>query len=224
MTNKFLNLTMDPILSTYQRVIATIPNFAAAFFLLLLGMFAARALRSIVEGILSRARLDEYTSKVGINEVLARLGLGKSPAFGMAFLIYWFVLFVFIVSAANAVQLTALSDLLERFMLFLPRLLAAILILFGGLLFARFLSEVAASAAAANSVRGGKGLSRALYLSVIIIASITAMQQLGLEMSFIISTVQIIMASAGLAAALAFGLGAKDIAGEMVREAIKRTD
>lgn len=222
MNSDFLGLLTNPFIDTYHRISPYIPGLVAAFLLLLAGMFTARALRTIIESLLFKAHLDEHTSKVGINEVLARLGLGKSPSYGISFLIYWFVLFIFIVSAANAVNMTAVSDMLEHFMLFFPRMIAAILILFGGLLFARFISEVVASASSANNIRGGASLARALYAGVLISASITALEQLGLQMGFLISAIQIIMASAGLAFAIAFGLGGKDVAAELIRGTMKR--
>ena len=145
-----------PFVSAAHRFGAAIPTLAAALLLLLLGMFAARALRTITERLLSAARLDEHTAKVGINEVLSRLGLGKSPSYVLAFVVYWFILFIFIVSAANAVNMTIVSDLLERFVLFLPQLVAALLILFGGMLFGHFLAEIVSNAAAANNIPGGR--------------------------------------------------------------------
>lgn len=211
-----------PFVSTTRSLARHAPNLAAALLLLLAGMFTARALRTVVEHILAKGRLDEHTSRVGINEVMARLGLGRSPSYIIAFLVHWFALFIFIVSAANAVNMTVVSVLLERFLLFLPLVLAAVLILFGGLLFARFLSEVVASASATNSIPGGAILARALYISVVVFASITALQQLGLELAFITSVVQIVIAAAGLAFALAFGLGGKDVAGEILREVLRR--
>src|SRR5271170_3873743 len=134
-TNLLSNLT-EPFVSAANRFASQIPSFAAAFLLLLVGMFTARLLRTLAERLFDRAHLDEYTSKVGVNEVLMRLGLGKSPSYVLSFLIYWFILFIFIVSAANAVNMTVVSDLLERFVLFLPVVIASLLILFGGLLFA----------------------------------------------------------------------------------------
>lgn len=215
-------LMTDPLMSSARRFAGEIPSIVAAFLLLLIGMFAARALRTIAETLFSKARLDEYTSKVGINEVLSRLGLGKSPTYVLSFLIYWFVLFVFIVSAANAVNLTVISDLLERFVLFLPQVVAALLVLFGGLLFARFLSEIIANAAAANGVRGGRLLSQSAYVVVVAFSALTALEQLGLHLELLISAVQILLASAGLAAAIAFGLGGKDAAAEVVRDLMSR--
>jgi hypothetical protein len=220
-TNLLGNLT-DPFVSTANRFAAQIPSLAAAFLLLLVGMFMARVLRTVAERVFDRAHLDEYTSKVGVNEVLMRLGLGKSPSYVLSFLIYWFVLFIFIVSAANAVNMTVVSDLLERFVLFLPVVIASLLILFGGLLFARFLAEVITNAAAANSIRGGALLAQASYVVVLIFSAMTALEQLGMKMNFISAAVQILLGSAGLAAAIAFGIGGKDVAAELIRDLVNR--
>src|ERR1700726_4663725 len=119
MNSSLVGFLTEPFVSATNRFAAQIPSFAAAFLFLLLGMFTARLLRTVAERLFERAHLDEYTSKVGVNEVLARLGMGKSPSYVLSFLVYWFILFIFIVSAANAVNMTVVSDLLERFVLFL---------------------------------------------------------------------------------------------------------
>ncbi|MBI5623885.1 MAG: hypothetical protein HY924_08915 [Elusimicrobia bacterium] len=222
MNTNLYHAMLDPFLTTINRMASYVPNFFAAFLLLLAGMFTARALRTLAEGMLSRARLDEHTSRVGINEVLTRLGMGKSPTYGVCFLIYWFVLFIFIVSAANAVNMTAVSEMLERFLLFMPRILAGVLILFGGLLFARFLSEVVRSASEANSIPGGGHMAQAIYVAVLVFAAITSLEQLGIETRLISSAVQIILASVGLALALAFGMGGRDVAAEAIRDVLKK--
>ncbi len=213
-----LSLIAEPLSSAAQRFASQIPRFAAAFFLLLLGMFTARALRALTEKILAKANLDGLTSRVGINEVLARLGFGKSPSFAASFLIYWFVLFIFIVSAANAVDMGIISDLLERFVAFLPALTAALLIFFGGLLFARFLSEIVSNATAANGIKGGAQLSQAAYVLSVAFSTLKSLEQMGVRMDFVSTAVQILLASAGLAIAIAFGLGGKDAAAEIIRD------
>jgi hypothetical protein len=212
----------EPLVSAARRFGAQIPTLAAALLLLLLGMFMGRAARTVAERLLSRARVDDYTAKVGINEVLARLGLGKSPTYVLSFLVYWFILFIFIVSAANAVNMTIVSDLLERFVLFLPHAVAALLVLFGGLLFGRFLSEIVLNAASANSVPGGKQLASAAYVVTLVFSVATALEQLGLKMTLVQGALQIAMASAGLAAGLAFGLGGRKVAEEWLRDVFGR--
>ena len=195
---------------------------AAALLLLLLGMFMARAIRTLAERILEKTQMDQHTARVGINEVLARLGLGKSPTYILSFIVYWFILFIFIVSAANAVNMTVVSELLERFVLFLPQLVASLLILFGGMLFGRFLGEVVANAAGANNISGGRALAKAAYAGTMLFSAATAMEQLGMRLTLITSALQIALGSAGLAAAIAFGFGGRRAAADIIKDLFGR--
>ena len=211
-----------PFFDAYHRVSSALAALSAAFLLLLAGMFTARLARALVDGVLGRVRLDDYTSRMGLNELLARLGLGKSPSAIAAFVVYWFILVVFVVSAADALNMTVVSDLLERFAQFLPSLVAAVLILFGGLMFARLLSQVLSNAAAANSIRGGGGVAAAAYVVVVGYSIVAALEQLGARAQLVMSAAQILLGSLGLALAIAFGLGAKELAADWLRSALRR--
>ena len=222
MSNDLARLFADPFLSAYGRVSGVIAPLAAAFLLLLVGMFTARAARALVEAAMGKARIDELTSRAGLNELLARLGLGKSPSAVAAFVVYWFLLVVFVVSAANALDMTVVTELLERFAQFLPSLVASVLILFGGLLFARLLSQVLLNAAAANSVRGGHAVAAAAWVTVVAASSAASLEQLGVRPALLVSAVQILLGSVGLALAVAFGLGAKDLAADFLKDLLAR--
>ena len=222
MSKDLIRLFADPFLSAYGRVSGVIAPLAAAFLLLLVGMFTARAARALVEAALGKARIDEHTSRAGLNELLSRLGLGKSPSAVAAFVAHWFILAVFVVSAANALNMTVVTDLLERFVQFLPSLVASVLILFGGLLFARLLSQVLLNAATANAVRGGTAVAAAAWVAVIVSSATAALEQLGVRSSLLVSAVQILLGSIGLALAVAFGLGAKELAAEFLHELVHR--
>lgn len=222
MNHDIFEVLTGPFRAVLRRLVAKAPSFAAAFIFVLVGLFVARLLRTVLERALTQAKVDDATYKVGVGEVLARLGLGKSPTYVIGFLVYWFILFAFFVAAANAVDLPVVSELLERFMMFLPSVIAAVLILFGGLMFSRFLSQVVLNAAEANDIRGGQTLAKAAYAVVVVFSVLMAMEQLGIQMLLIASSVQIILASAGLALALAFGLGGRDIAAEFLRGLLQK--
>lgn len=222
MSDALARLLLDPLVGAYGRVAGVLPSLAAALLLLLVGMFGARLTRVVLEGVLRKARLDEHTSRVGLNEVLSRLGLGKSPTEIAAFTGFWFVLVVFVAAAAEAASITAVSGLLERFVRFLPTLVAAATILFGGLLFARLVNAVLQNAAAANAVRGGVAVARGAYLIVVLFSAVAALEQVGVRPEVTSTAVSILLASVGLALGLAFGLGAKDLAGDALRALLAR--
>ncbi|HEX4048604.1 MAG TPA: hypothetical protein VH309_12245 [Elusimicrobiota bacterium] len=223
MSQDLVRLFAEPFLDAYRHVAGALASLAAALLLLLVGMFTARLVRALIEWALGRVRLDHYTSRAGVNELLARLGLGKSPTAVVSFSVYWFILVVFVVSAADALNMTVVSDLLERFAQFLPALVAAVLILFGGLLFGRLIAQVLTNAAAANSIRGGGAVAAGGYVVVVGYSAMAALEQLGARPQLIISAAQILLGSLGLALAIAFGLGAKDLAAEWLRELRRKT-
>src|SRR3989338_3808267 len=195
MGQNLVRLLVDPFLGAYERFAGAIPNLAAALLLLLVGMFLARAVRTLIGVPLGKLRPDDHPSRVGINEILARLGLGKSPTFAAAWVAHWFILFLFIVSAANAMNMPVVSELLERFLGVLPSLIAAVLILFGGLLFGRLVSHILRNAAAANSIRGGAAVAFAAQAVAIGASGIIALEQIGVRPQILIPTVQIFVGS-----------------------------
>ncbi len=212
------NLFVQPVLNVWHIFANYLPNVIAALIFILFGLFIARVFSSVAENFLRRVRLDSYTSRVGINEVLARFGMGKSLVSVVGFVIYWSLILVFFVSAANVLNLTVISAILERFVMdFMPRITAAIFIAFGGLLFAKFLSELVNNSATANNLRGGRALSQIVYFTVIVFAAIIALEQMGIAMKTIRSSLSIVLGSFGLAFAIAFGLGAKDAAASLVK-------
>ncbi len=212
------DLFIQPVLHIWAIFVEYIPNIVAALLFVLFGLFIARVLSSVLEQFLRRIKLDSYTSQVGINEVMVRFGFGRSPAAIIGFVVYWSLILVFFVSAANILNLTVISDILERFLLvFLPKIAAAVFIAFGGLMFARFLSDVVRSSAMVNNLRGGRSLSKIVHFVVLLFTAFAAIEQLGIEMKIIRSSIQILIASLGLAFAIAVGLGAKDIAHGIIK-------
>ncbi|MBI4396016.1 MAG: hypothetical protein HY548_02900 [Elusimicrobia bacterium] len=206
------------VLDPFQRLMGLLPAVALALVLLLAGLVLARVLRALVEKVLAYVKLDEYTDKVGLNEILLRLGLGRSPAFIIGFLVYWLIVLMALVAAANAVQLTVVSELLERFVLFIPQLLGAILVMAGGFILGHFLGEIVLNAAKANDLPGAGTLSKMTRMTVVVFAAVIALEKLGLDTAIIRSSFQIILGTVGLAAAIAFGLGGRDAAADLLRD------
>lgn len=218
MVKDFAELFIQPVMAIWDKFVTYAPGIVAAFVFVLFGLFVARVVSSVLEQFLRKIKLDSYTSSVGVNELLTRLGFGKSFSHIVAFIVYWGLLLVFFVTAADILNLHAISEILNRFTLvFLPKLAAAIFIGFGGLLFARFMADVVQNSATANNLRGGRSLSKIVNFIIIIFTAIAAVEQLGIKMKMIIGGINILLASLGLAFAIAVGLGAKDIAHNIIR-------
>ncbi len=218
MLRDIIDLFLDPVLHVWATFVTYIPAIVAALLFIIFGLFIARGLSSLLEQFLRKVKLDSYTSRIGINEIMVRFGFGRSPSAILGFMVYWSLILVFFVTAANILNLTVISDILERFIIgFIPRIVAAIFIAFGGLMFAKFIADVVANSAAANNLRGGKSLSKIVNFVILVFTAIAAVEQLGIEMKIIRSSLNILFAALGLAFAIAVGLGAKDIAHDIIK-------
>ncbi|MBI4370516.1 MAG: hypothetical protein HY547_09850 [Elusimicrobia bacterium] len=220
-SGEWLELISDPFLNFWTRVVATLPSVVGALILLLIGFMLGRGLRAAVEKAMGLVHLDQYTEKIGFNEIISRVGFGRSPSYVIGFLVYWLVVLVFIVSASNVVELTVVSELLENFVLFIPKLIASILILFGGLVLGHFVNQVVGNAAISNNITGGIVLGKIANVVVVIFASLMALEQLGINTELLASSFQIILGTIGLAMAIAFGLGGKEVAAEILKDLVK---
>lgn len=214
-----ISLFIKPVLKTWGIFAKHIPSLIAALLLILFGIFVARLLRSVVEHFFKKMKFDNYTSRIGINEIMARFGFGKSPTYIIGFVLYWSLILVFFVAAFDMLHLPIVAKILERLILeFMPKIASAILIGFGGLLFARVIAEIVLNSATANNLKGGKALSKIVNFVVLVFTAIVALEQIGIEMKIIRSSLNIFLGAIGLAFAIAVGLGAKDTAKDIIHE------
>jgi len=102
-------------------------------------------------------------------------------------------------------------------MVFMPKIISAVLVVAGGLLLGNFFGEVVQNAAAANKIHEAVALSKVARLAVLVFASIMALEQVGITATMIASSLQIIFATIGLAVAIAFGLGGQHVATESIK-------
>jgi len=217
MLNEITEPFFQPVLEVWSNFSAYVPKLVAAFAFVLFGLFIARIVSSLLEQFLRKIKLDTHTSSVGINELFIRFGFGKSPSHVLSFIVYWALLLVFMVTAANILNLTVISEILQRAMGFLPNLVAAIFIGFGGLMFAKFMSDVVMNSATSNNLRGGRSLAKIVNFVIVVLTIIASIEQLGIKMKTIYRGLDIVFISLGLAFAIAVGLGAKDLAHDILK-------
>lgn len=194
----------------------------AAVLILVLGLYISRWVGSQTKKWLGKFKFDEKTSKLGINELCVRFGLGKSPTYIIAFVLAWAVTFYSVVLAADVLHLTVLRDLFTRFLGFIPTAFVSLLILFAGLLLGKLVSNIIDNSAKANNLNGGQILARAVYVFVVFFFTLAAVENLGIATQLVNQVATIVLASLGLAAAIAVGLGARPLMEEFLRDIFKQ--
>jgi glucan phosphoethanolaminetransferase (alkaline phosphatase superfamily) len=155
--------------------------------------------------------LDSLLAKGGVNYSLSEL---------IGVICYWVGLLITFVVAVNAVGLTIAADLLNRIVLYVPNVVAAIFILILGMFFATIMKNFVQTAANNAGVAHANFLAQLVNTVVIVFAIAIAMEQLSIGAKIIELTITIVLGSLGLGLALAFGLGCKDIVARSVSDFI----
>ncbi|WP_178338415.1 mechanosensitive ion channel family protein [Candidatus Avelusimicrobium facis] len=196
------------------RVLAAL---LVAVLILVIGLYVSRFVGSFVKKWLGKMDFDGKTSKLGVNELCVRFGLGKSPTYIISFVLAWAVIFYAVVLAADVLHLAIIRDLFTRFLEFIPTLFVSVLILFAGLLLGKLLGNIMENSAKANNLKGGVLLARGVYGFVVFFCTLAAVENLGLASHLVRSVAVVLLASFGLAFAIAVGLGAKPLVEEFLR-------
>jgi hypothetical protein len=203
---------LEPGRAFLSKVAAFLPNLLAALLILLAGWAAAKFVRLVVFRFLLAVRFDLASERAGIDDVLARAEISQSSAELVATLVYWLTNLLVLMTAVNILGLTAVSDLLNQILLYVPKVIAAVVVLILGLFFANFLSGIIKAAAANANIAEADLFGNVARYAVIVFTGAIALQELGIGAELVRSVFNIIFGAVALALALAFGLGSKDIA------------
>jgi Mechanosensitive ion channel, conserved TM helix len=197
---------------TLVSIVVWLPNLFGALALLLIGWLVARLVQFIIGGLLRRLRLDLLTERVGVSRLLSNAGLDPSASNLLARLAYWLILFVFVLAAAESLGLVGIAEMLNRLVAYLPNVLAAALILLLGSLIAQVLGDALGKIATQAGVAAGAVLGQAVRYTLLVFAMILALDQLGIQTSLLTIAASTLLIATALALAVAFGLGSRDLA------------
>lgn len=199
--------------STFStKIMLFLPNLMAAIVIFVLGWLASRIIRSLITKVLSAIKFDSLTEKAGINALLAKGNIYKRPRDVLALLAYWFLLLIVIVASFDALGLPIISELLNKIVLYIPNIMAAMVVLIFGAVLSNFLSTFL------QTVCSGLGKDMATLLStigkysILILAITMSLQQLNIAVGVVTAAFSILFGAFCLALALAFGLGGRDAA------------
>jgi small-conductance mechanosensitive channel len=191
---------------------AWLPALVSALVLLILGWVVARLVQTFLAGLLRRLGIDRLAERAGATHILAESGFDPSAANLMARLVYWLVLLVFILAAAESLGLRGVADTFGGLLAYLPNVLAAALILLLGGLVARVVGDAVGALATQTGVSAGPIVGQAVRYILLIFVVILALEQLGVETTLLTTVAMALIAATALALALAFGLGSREVA------------
>ncbi len=209
-------IVLNSFTDFWEKFTGFIPTLLLALALLFAGFIFALIFEVVSKKVMRLVMLDKIVEKIGLKTLFDKAGLKISFTRLLSGVVYWFVLIVFLASVVNVLGLTQLSSFLDQLVAYLPNVIAAVAILVIGILVANLLYNVVKNASESARLRSANFLASLTKWSIFVFAFIAALVQLKVapDLLKILFTGFVVMIS--LAGGLAFGLGGKDAAKDVI--------
>ena len=196
---------------------SAVPRIIGFLLIVLIGWFIANLIARVVASLLRTVKFNELAQRAGISDFVRNTGIKTDPAGAFAGLVLWFVRLIVLVVAFDALGLPAVSQVLQQFLLWLPNLAVAIVILVIAGLAANALANLVRGATAQAGFSNPGLLSTIVRVAVWGFGIIIAVNQIGIAQTLVNTLFFGLVGALALALGLAFGLGGRETAGEIVQ-------
>ena len=209
---------VQPLQNALSTLLSYLPQLVGAIVILIIGYIVAKVLQAVVGRVLQAIGFDGWMEKGGIKQFFDRAETNQTPHSILGQLVFWFVFIIALTMAADALGIPQVSAILGQLIAYIPSIIAAILILILAALLANFVSGI---------VRGATGsglLASVAQYAIIVYAVFAAITELGIAVELTAPTFLIVLGAVALAAAIAFGLGGREVAQDILQKAYNRSN
>jgi hypothetical protein len=212
-----IDMFVDATREFLHQTAIFLPKLLLALFVVLVGWLLAKAVRFTVQRALRAVNFNVLTERAGTDNFLQQAGMRGDTTTLFGLLGFWIVILAALIIAFNGLGLTYITDLLQRAVLFTPKLLVAMLLVIFGSYCARFVSNAVQSYCVDAQIPDADMLARIVRYLIMTLVVMIALSQVEIGGDIVQRTFLIILAGLMLALALAFGLGGKHWAAALLQ-------
>lgn len=218
---KTLNELKDTLLESFGNMLASaaemIPQIVLGIVGLIIVWLMIKLILFILKRILKAAKIDVLSQRVADAKLFGDKQLKIDLLKVILYLVKILLILMFAVVLAQLLKLNAISDAIYSLLSYLPTFISALLILIGGLYLATVVKKATLKLFESMEVGGSKMISGTLFYLITFFVSITALNQAGVDTQIITSNFTLVLGAFLLAFALALGLGAREVVGDLLR-------
>ena len=211
-----IDILLEPLKAFLAQVGNLLPRLLLALAVLIAGWLIAKGVRFAVSKGLRAVNFNVLSERAGMDGFLRNGGIEADTTEILAILCYWLVILAALIIGFNTLGLTYITDLLGRVVLFVPKVMVALLILAFGAYFARFIGNAVCAYCRNVHIQDAEFLGRLAQYAILTFVVLIALDQVNVGGDIIRQTFLIVLGGLVFALALAFGLGGKDWAAEIL--------
>jgi len=202
----------NALANAVNLILTFIPRLIGFLVILIVGLIIATVVSKALTFLLRKVGFDRLAERIGLTRFDQRMGVHLDPAGVLGKVVYWFILLIFLVPAADALGLPAVSNILNTLVAYIPNVFVAILVLFLGTLAATFVADIVRGATASANIGNPSIFAGIARWAIIGFSALVALEQLKIAPDLINELFGAMVAAVAIAFGLAFGLGGQDTA------------
>ncbi len=211
-----LEVMLEPVRAFLVQVGNLLPRLALALVVLIAGWIVAKLVKFAIARGLRAVNFHIVTDRAGIDGFLRDGGVRLDATGILAALFYWLVVLAALILGFNILGLDYITDLLTKVLLFVPKLMVALLILAFGAYFARFIGNAVAAYCRNIQMQDADLLGAIARYAIVTFVVLIALDQVNVGGDIVRQTFLILLAGLVFALALAFGMGGRDWAADLL--------
>jgi hypothetical protein len=211
-----VDIMLEPVRAFLLQIAGFLPKLALALAVLIAGWLLAKFARFAIVKALRAVNFNVLTEHAGLDGFLRQGGIETDTTGIFGLLVYWLVILAALIIGFNGMGLTYITGLLGEIVRFVPKVTVALLILAFGAYFARFVGNAVITYCRNISIQDADVLGKLAQYAIMTFVVLIALDQVNVGGDIVRQSFLIILAGVVFALALAFGLGGKDAAAELI--------
>ncbi|MFL5706020.1 MAG: mechanosensitive ion channel family protein [Ktedonobacteraceae bacterium] len=203
---------ISALANALNLVLTFIPRLLGFLVILLVGWIIATVVSKAVTFLLRKVGFDRLGDRIGLTRFEQRMGVNMDSAGILGRIVYWFLFLIFLVPAADALGLPAVSNILNQLLAYIPNVFVAILVLFLGALAATVVADLVRGATASAKIGNPNLFANIARYAILGFAALIALEQLQIAPALLNILFTAIVGTIAIAVGLSFGLGGQDTA------------
>ena len=218
MFNEWGDVFVVSIQDLWLRIVSFLPELLSALVILIIGLIIASIAGKIVKKVSGYLKIDALMRKIKVKEELEGLGLKFEFGTVLGKIVKWFFIIATLIAVADVLKIPQITQFLERIALYIPNVLVAVIILAIGVVGSRLAYDAIKKGTETFRLSSStaKILATVAKWAIIIFTGMAALVQLGVATDMIRILFTGIVVALSLAAGLAFGLGGRKKAEEVI--------
>ncbi|NNC84101.1 MAG: mechanosensitive ion channel [Flavobacteriales bacterium] len=194
---------------------SALPKLILVIILLLVGWMVSKLVKKLIVKALKLIKLDDAMDRLELSPTLSGIGISSTAGF-IGSVAYWMIMLIFLLTIAEVINMSILSEGIAAILSYIPQLLIALVILIFGMFIANMIKNLVYNATDSIGLKGARVISNIVYYVLFIFIAITAINQTGVDTSIITSNVTLIFGAMLLAFGISYGVASKDIMANML--------